>query len=92
MAARATSQPEHRGAPLNHSPHHGACAAARFYCAQLFLAVLLRVSLHCLFSMPSPMNYVAPRGVSVVRGLFVMSGIVVLGGLLVVVGGMFKMF
>jgi len=34
------------------------------------------------------MNYVAPRGVSVVRGLFVMSGIVVLGRLLVVVGGM----
>ena len=54
--------------------------------------MFLGVSLHCLFSMPSAMNYVAPRGVSVVRGLFVMSGIVVLGGLFVVVGGMFKMF
>ena len=38
------------------------------------------------------MNYVAPRGVSVVRGLFVMSSTVVLGGFLVVVGGMLQMF
>ena len=71
------------------TPHH---AAERFYCAQLFLAVLLGMSLYCLFSMPSAMNYVAPRGVCVVRRLFVMPGIVVLGRLLVVVGGMFKMF
>jgi hypothetical protein len=71
------------------TPHH---AAERFYCAQLFLAVLLGMSLYCLFSMPSAMNYVTPRGVSVVCRLFVMSGIVVLGGLLVVVGGMFKIF
>jgi hypothetical protein len=71
------------------TPHH---AAERFHCAQLFLAVLLHVSLHCLFSMPSAMNYVAPRGVSVVCRLFVMSGIVVLGGFLMVTGGMLKMF
>jgi hypothetical protein len=50
------------------------------------------MSLYCLFSMPSAMNYVAPRGVSVVRRLFVMSGIVVLSGLLVVVGDVLKMF
>ena len=38
------------------------------------------------------MNYVAPRGVSVMCRLFVMSGIVVLGSLLVVTGGMLKVF
>ena len=37
-----------------------------FYCAQLFLAVLLGMSLHCLFSTPSGMNYVTPRSMSVV--------------------------
>jgi hypothetical protein len=58
----------------------------------LFLAVLVGMSLHGLFSMPSAMNYVAPRGVSVVRRLFVMSGIVVFGGLLVVMGGMLEVF
>jgi hypothetical protein len=58
----------------------------------LFLAVLLSMSLHGLFSMPSAMNYVAPCGVRVVCRLFVMSGIVVLGGLLVVTGSMLKMF
>jgi hypothetical protein len=63
-----------------------------FYCAQLFLAVLLGMSLHCLFSMPSGMNYVTPRSMSVVCRLFVMSSIVVLGGFLVVAGGMLKMF
>ena len=50
------------------------------------------MSLHGLFSMPSGMNYVAPRGVSVVRRLFVMSGIVVFGGLLVMTGGMLEVF
>ena len=50
------------------------------------------MSLHCLFSVPSAMNYVAPRGVSVVCRLFVMSGVMVLGGLLVVTGGMLEMF
>jgi len=57
------------------------------------------IDLHCaritscrLFSMPSAMNHVAPRGVSVVCHFFVMSGILVLGGLLVVTGSMLKMF
>ena len=50
------------------------------------------MSLHCLFSMPSAMNYVAPRGVSVVCRLFVMAGVVVLGSLLVMASGMLKMF
>jgi hypothetical protein len=58
----------------------------------LFLAVLFGMRLHGLFGMPSAMNYVAPRGVSVVCRLFVMSGIVVLGGLLVVTGGMLEVF
>ena len=48
------------------------------------------MSLHRLFSMPSGMNYVTPRSMSVV--LFVMSSTVVLGGFLVVVGGMLEMF
>jgi len=64
------------------------CAAA----PELFLAMLLSMSLHGLFSMPSAMNYVAPRGVSVVCRLFVMSGIVVLGSLLVVTGSMLEVF
>lgn len=50
------------------------------------------MSLHRLFSMPSGMNYVTPRSMSVVCRLFVMSSTVVLGGLLVVVGGMLEMF
>ena len=54
--------------------------------------MLFCMSLHGLFSMPSAMNYVTPRGVSVVCRLFVMSGIVVLGGLLVVTGGVLKVF
>ena len=58
----------------------------------LFLAVLFGMSLHGLFSMPSAMNYVAPRGVSVMCRLFVMAGIVVFGGFLVVTGGMLEVF
>ena len=58
----------------------------------LFLAVLFGMSLHGLFSMPSAMNYVAPRGVSVMCLLFVMAGIVVSGGFLVVTGGMLEVF
>jgi len=71
------------------------CAAARYRLVLrpgLFLAVLLSVSLHGLFSMPSAMNHVASRGVSMVCRLFVVSGIVVLGGLLVVTGGMLEVF
>jgi hypothetical protein len=71
------------------TPHH---AAERFYCAQLFLAVLRCMSLHRLFSMPSGMDYVTPRSMSVVCRLFVMSSTMVLGGFLVVVGGVLKMF
>ena len=54
--------------------------------------MLLSMSLHGLFSMPSAKNYVAPRSVSVVCRLFVMSSIMVLGGFFVVVGGVLKMF
>jgi hypothetical protein len=50
------------------------------------------MGLHGLFSMPSAMNYVTSRGVSVVCRLFVMSGIVVFGSLLVVMGGMLEVF
>ena len=50
------------------------------------------MSLHRLFSMPSGMNYVTPRSMSVVCRLFVMSSTMVLGGFLVVVGGVLKMF
>jgi len=59
---------------------------------RLLLAVLFGMKLYRLFSMPSAMNYVAPRGVSVVCRLFVVSGIVLLGGLFVVVGRMLKVF
>ena len=54
--------------------------------------MLFGMSLDGLFSMPSAMNYVPPRGVSVVCRLFVMSGIVVVGSLLVVTGGMLEVF
>ena len=83
-----------KGRPVT-TEHYAICAAARWpvdIAPGLFLAVLLSVSLHGLFSMPSSVNYVAPRGVRVVCRLFVMSGIVVLGGLLVVTGSMLKMF
>jgi len=39
--------------------------------------VFLSVSSHCLFSVPSSVNGVGPRCVSMVRRLFVMSGLVV---------------
>ena len=48
------------------TPHQ---AAERFYCAQLFLAVLLGMSLYCLFSMPSAMS-----GIVVLGGLLVVTG------------------
>src|ERR1700722_14742971 len=50
------------------------------------------MGLNCLFSVPSGMNHVGPRGVSVVCRLFVMSGVVMLGGFPVVAGGMRQMF
>jgi len=83
-----------KGRPVT-TERYAICAAARWpvdIAPGLFLAVLLSMSLHGLFSMPSAMNYVAPRGVSVVCRLFVMSGIVVLGGLLVVTGSMLEVF
>ena len=58
----------------------------------LFLAVLLDVSLHCLFSVPSGVNHVAPRRVCMVCCLLVVSGIVMLGGFLVVPCGVREMF
>jgi hypothetical protein len=48
------------------TPHQ---AAERFYCAQLFLAVLLGMSLYCLFSMPSSMS-----GIVVLGDLLVVTG------------------
>jgi len=58
----------------------------------LFLAVLLDVGLHCLFSVPSGMNHVAPRCVSMVSSHCVFSGIVMLGGFVVVPCGTREMF
>ena len=54
--------------------------------------MFLGVSLHCLFSMPSSVNGVSPRCVSMVRRLFVMSGLVVFRRLRMVVGSVCKMF
>jgi hypothetical protein len=60
--------------------------------AGLFLAVLLRMSLHCLFSMPPGMDHVASSGVSMVRRLFVKAGLVMFRRFPVVPGSMCKMF
>ena len=54
--------------------------------------MLLDVRLHCLFSVPSGVRYVAPRCVFMVCCLLVVSGIVMLGGLPVVPCGMREMF
>jgi len=54
--------------------------------------VLLGMSLDSLFCVSSGVNYVAPRGMSMVCRLFVMSSIVVLGGLVVMTRGMLEMF
>ena len=45
----------------------------------LFLAVLLGVSLHCLFGVPSGVNNMSPRCVSMVRRLLMTSGLVMFG-------------
>ena len=58
----------------------------------MLLIVFLSVSLYCLFSVPSSVNGVSPRCVSVMCRLFVMSGLVVLRRLHVVVGGVCEMF
>ena len=52
-----------------------------WYCARIISCRALRYEPSRPLRMPSAMNYVAPRGVSVV-----------LGGLLVVVGGMLEVF
>ena len=44
---------------------------------ELFLSMLLGMSLHCFFGMPPRMKHVAPRGVSVVCRLFVIAGLVI---------------
>jgi len=64
----------------------------RFYCAQLFLAVLLRYKPSLPLQHALWHELCDPSQMSVVCRLFVMSSILVLGGFLVVVGGMLKMF
>jgi hypothetical protein len=54
----------------------------------LFFAVLLDVCLHCLFSVPSGVNHMAPRCMSMVCSHCVFPGIVVLGRFVVVPCGM----
>ncbi len=68
-------------------PQRGAVEAPR-----LFLAVLLDVRLHGLFFMPSGLNHMATRCVSMVRSQCVFSGIVMLGGFAMVPCGMREMF
>jgi hypothetical protein len=58
----------------------------------LFLAVLLGVSLCCLFSVPSGVKLVGSRCVCMVGGLFVKSGLVMLGRFPMVPGGVRGMF
>jgi hypothetical protein len=60
--------------------------------AGLLFPVLLGVSLHRFFSVPSRVNGVRPGCVSVVRRLLVKSALVVFGRLPVMAGGMCKMF
>jgi len=59
---------------------------------ELFFPVLLGVSLYCLLSVPSRMNGVSPRRVSMMRCLLVKSAFVMFGGLTVVASGVRKMF
>jgi hypothetical protein len=59
---------------------------------ELFFAVLFGVSLHRLFGVPSSMNHVTPRCVSMVCRLLVMSGLMMLGRFTVVASGMRQMF
>jgi hypothetical protein len=58
----------------------------------LFLAVLVGMSLHCLFSVPSAVNHMGPRRMSMVCRLLVISGLVMLGRFPVVAGGVGEMF
>ena len=54
--------------------------------------MFLGVSLHCLFSVPSAVNNMGPRCMSMVCRLLVISGLMMLGGLPVVAGGVGEMF
>ena len=54
--------------------------------------MLFGVSLHRLFGVPSSMNHVTSRCVSMVCRLLVMSGLVMLGRFPVVAGGVREMF
>jgi hypothetical protein len=58
---------------------------------KLFFAVLVGVSLHSLFSVPSGVNHVAPRCMSMVCGLLVIPGHLMLGRFPVVASGMCQM-
>ena len=60
--------------------------------SELFLAVLLGMSRRCLFSVPSAVNHMGPRCMSMVCRLLVISGLVMLGRFPVVAGGMRQMF
>jgi hypothetical protein len=62
------------------------------YRQELFLAVFFGVSLYRLFSVPTGVNHVAPRRMSMVCSLLVTSGLVMLGRFPVVAGGMRQMF
>jgi hypothetical protein len=53
--------------------------------------VLIDVGLDCLISVPSGVNYMSPRCVSMVCSHGVFSGIVILGGFAVVPCGMREM-
>jgi hypothetical protein len=55
--------------------------------SDLFFAVVLGVSLHCLLGVPAGMNDVPSRGMRVVRRLLVMSTLMMLGRLSVVPSG-----
>ena len=71
---------------------HGLKSMGRPCTSRLFLAVLLGMSLHCLFSVPSAVNYMGPRCMSMVCRLLVISGVVMLGRFPVVAGGVGEMF
>jgi hypothetical protein len=58
----------------------------------LFLAMLLNMGLHCLFSMASSLNRMTVRSVSVVCRSFVVSSLVMLGGLHMVMRRMREVF
>ena len=68
------------------------CVALYVSGSALFFAMLFDVSLHCLFSVPSAVNHVAPSYVSMVCSLLVTSGLVMFGRFSMVASGVCKMF